>query len=1061
MKERIALNPMQQSYLRGREAKYGRFSKACFVYEYDPTKVEHARLVEALQRLPQLHPLLGAGLDGETLVLGAGRLELQEAPLWTEGIEAQAETLFQQFTWNEQCLSQVTLVTGSHAYVALCINGILADGLSHDRILETLERCYEGEPLEPVECSQAFLDYMETLRAEQRTPEQAQALEESMRQFPPAAELAIAEEFYTPDPQETGVCRQPIAASLWQAFQQKAAGQGVTAFPVLLTLVGKAIGQYTDRSKVVLNVPRTARMVPVDGIFQAVGMYSDFSLVPVDAAESDLFAQAKSLSISLMEQQFQSQISGLDRLKAWKKSDPQAAAPFVCTSLVDGAYDSRLFTRRLVRTQTAQVWLELLLLRCGDTVTLEAAYQPDVLPAMVVEQILCTVVADMEQLVYPITPAPEPAVNPCLPSLTDLLSEQFSTYRDHPFLLWSKGQLTYGQTDALANRLCQRLREAGLTSGSRVGILLSKSPLQAIASLASAQAGAAFLPLDLEYPPEMLSAIAHRAELSLIVTEPALAERAASCGVPCLTVEEAWLNAVPSQVAAFQGYRWRPEEVLVIINTSGTTGEPKSAAIPSVGVVNCLLESQRRFSLTDSDRCIAVTNYCHDMALFDLYGMIACGGSVVYPDGDKGKEPAHWAALMERYQVTFWNSVPAFMEMLAAEERNLTQALASLRTVVMGGDFLPVSLVKQLKGEKPTLCVHSVGGPTETTIWNISHEITADDLGLDVIPYGKPFPNTTYFICNAAGQPAPMGVIGEMCVAGVGVSAGYLGMPEKTAQAFPRWNHRRVYRTGDFGYFRANGDLMILGRRDGQVKINGKRIELPGIEAVLRAQPETNQVVVVKSAQNKKLTAFYTGAALEEDAWRAFAQERLPSYMVPSRFVWLEQLPLTRNGKVDRKRLTQYQLTPAGQPAQTAAPTDCQTVTAQLVDLCRQLFPDEDIDENLNYYVIGGDSIQAIKLLSLIKRTFDVTLSAYDILEAPFLQEWAALIQQKQAQRNQLLQQLTGLAEAVVGVDGDALRLTDGVEVRLTSLSHRLAEQGIEKTVYELLAMPYLTEMGR
>ena len=1050
MKERIALNPMQQSYLRGREAQYGRFSKACFVYEYDPTKVEHARLVEAIQRLPQLHPLLGAALDGETLVLGAGRLDIQEAPLWEDGIEAQAEALFQQFTWNEQCLTQVTLVTGSHAYVVLCINGILADGLSHDRILETLERCCEGEPLEPVECSQAFLDYMETLRSEQHSPEQEQTLEEAMRQFPPAAELAIAEEFYTPESMETGVRRQPIEASLWQAFQQKAAGQGVTAFPVLLTLVGKAIGQYTDQSKVVLNVPRTGRMVPIDGIFQAV-----------DAAETDLFAQAKTLSISLMEQQFQGQISGLDRLKAWKKSDPQAAAPFVCTSLVDGAYDSRLFTRRFVRTQTAQVWLELLLLRCGDTVTLEAAYQPDVFPAAVVEQILRAVVADMERLVYPITPAPEPVVQPKLPSLTDLLSERFSTYRDHPFLLWSKGQLTYGETDAMATQLCQRLRESNLTPGDRVGILLPKSPLQAIASLAATKAGVAFLPLDLEYPAEMLSAIARRAELSLIVTEPALTERVTSCGVPCLTVEEGWLDAVPPQATVFQGYQWQPEDVLVIINTSGTTGEPKSAAIPSAGVVNCLLESQKRFSLTDTDRCIAITNYCHDMALFDLYGMIACGGSVVYPDGDKGKEPAHWAALMERYQVTFWNSVPAFMEMLAAEETNLTKALTSLRTVVMGGDFLPVSLVKQLKTEKPTLRVHSVGGPTETTIWNISHEITADDLGLDVIPYGNPFPNTTYFIRNAAGQPAPMGVIGEMCVAGVGVSAGYLGMPEKTAQAFPQWNQRRVYRTGDFGYFRADGNLMILGRRDGQVKINGKRIELPGIEAVLRAQPETNQVVVVKSAQNKKLTAFYTGTALEEDAWRTFAQERLPSYMVPSRFIWLEQLPLTRNGKVDRKGLTQYQLTPAGQPTQATEPTGRQTVTEQLIDLCRQLFPDEEIDENLNYYVIGGDSIQAIKLLSLIKRTFDVTLSAYDILEAPFLQEWAALIEQKQAERKQLLQQLTGLAEAVVGVDGDALRLTEGVEARLNTLSQRLAEQGIEKTTYELLAMPYLTEMGR
>lgn len=514
------------------------------------------------------------------------------------------------------------------------------------------------------------------------------------------------------------------------------------------------------------------------------------------------------------------------------------------------------------------MWLELLLLRCGETVTLEAAYQPKVFPAAVVEQILCAVVADMEQLVHPVTETPEPVAQPHLPSLTDLLTERFSTYRDHPFLLWSKGQLTYGETDALATQLCQRLREAGLTPVDRVGILLPKSPLQAIASLASAKAGAAFLPLDLEYPPEMLSAIARRAELSLIVTEPALTEQAASCGVPCLTVEEGWLDAVPPQATMFQGYQWQPEDVLVIINTSGTTGEPKSAAIPSAGVVNCLLESQQRFSLTDTDRCIAITNYCHDMALFDLYGMIACGGSVVYPDGDKGKEPAHWAALMERYQVTFWNSVPAFMEMLAAEETTLTQALTSLRTVVMGGDFLPVSLVKQLKAEKPTLRIHSVGGPTETTIWNISHEITADDLKLDVIPYGKPFPNTTYFIRNAAGQPAPMGVIGEMCVAGVGVSAGYLGMQEKTEQAFPQWNHRRVYRTGDFGYFRADSNLMILGRRDGQVKINGKRIELPGIEAVLRAQPETNQVVVVKSAQSKKLTAFYTGTALEEDAWR-------------------------------------------------------------------------------------------------------------------------------------------------------------------------------------------------
>ena len=212
MKERIALNPMQQSYLRGREAKCGMFSKACFVYEYDPAKVAHDRLVEALQRLPQLHPLLGAGLDGETLVLGAGRLEIQESPLWADGIEAQAETLFQQFTWSEQCLTQVTLVTGCHAYVVALHQrhpGRRPEPRPHPGDLGAVLRrgtLGTGGVLPGVSGLHGDPARMNSTRQSRQ-----QALEETMGQFPPAAELAIAEEFYTPEPLETGIRRQPIA----------------------------------------------------------------------------------------------------------------------------------------------------------------------------------------------------------------------------------------------------------------------------------------------------------------------------------------------------------------------------------------------------------------------------------------------------------------------------------------------------------------------------------------------------------------------------------------------------------------------------------------------------------------------------------------------------------------------------------------------------------------------------------------------------------------------------------------------------------------------------------
>lgn len=255
---------------------------------------------------------------------------------------------------------------------------------------------------------------------------------------------------------------------------------------------------------------------------------------------------------------------------------------------------------------------------------------------------------------------------------------------------------------------------------------------------------------------------------------------------------------------------------------------------------------------------------------------------------------------------------------------------------------------------------------------------------------------------------------------------------------------------------------MIIGRRDGQVKINGKRIELRGIEEILSAYPGVNQVVVVKSAESKKLVAFYSGdSAVDISGWKSFVQSRLPTYMIPACFLRLDSFPLTRNGKVDRTALSKFQSSEEeGRTEQKKRHSGNHTVTDKLIEMCQQLFPGEEIDETMNYYVIGGDSIQAIKLLSMIKEEFNVSFSVYDILEAPFLQSWAELIQERLADSAQKTQHLVSLVETVVGLTGTSLFLTEGIEERLKTLSVMLEAQGIRKNPYELLAEPYLEKIS-
>lgn len=341
------------------------------------------------------------------------------------------------------------------------------------------------------------------------------------------------------------------------------------------------------------------------------------------------------------------------------------------------------------------------------------------------------------------------------------------------------------------------------------------------------------------------------------------------------------------------------------------------------------------------------------------------------------------------------------MEMAIASDSFDRSSAKQLRRIILGGDWIRPSLAQKLMGIFPNAELFSVGGPTETTVWNIYHKINKADIQQQIIPYGRPFPNTQYFILNDLLELRPIGVTGTMYVGGESLAEGYAGMPLETEKRFIHWNNRRIYNTGDLGVYAEDGTVQIKGRCDDQIKINGKRIEPSGIEQVMNNFDGVINSVVLVNAHSHKLVAYYTaGQEFPETDLLGHMRRILPEYMIPSAIMYIKDMPLARNGKVDRKCLSeQYQVVTKN----LKRPND--NLIIALSDFCKEILSDENILPDMNFYMMGGDSVSSLRIISKIKDRFSVELSISEILENPTLTQWADLIREKQAQNEARLKE--------------------------------------------------------
>jgi amino acid adenylation domain-containing protein/non-ribosomal peptide synthase protein (TIGR01720 family) len=522
-------------------------------------------------------------------------------------------------------------------------------------------------------------------------------------------------------------------------------------------------------------------------------------------------------------------------------------------------------------------------------------------------------------------------------------------------------ELTYRELDERANQLAHYLRERGVGVESRVGVCLERSIELVVALLGTLKAGAAYVPLDPAYPAQRLQWMIEDADLCSVITQRSLVSVIEGAGRQSLLIDES-SSLLAREPRTAPDVPLVPDHLAYLIYTSGSTGWPKAVMVEHRQLVNVLDAARERFEIDEMDTSLCLASPAFDIALFELCAVLICGGRAEVLTRE---EVLDVERIVERLsKVTVLHAVPALMRPVIQAVR-AARGGRNLRLALTGGDLVSPDLMEEMKEVFPNAHIEVLYGPTETTIICITYDAQRG-VKEEGHPIGRPLGNVEVRIVNEQGDLAPRGVPGELLIGGLGVSRGYWERPELTAARYAEIEGRRYYRSGDLARYLPDGRLEFLGRKDDQVKIRGYRIELGEIETALRDQGEVRECAVVVREGRGGQPQLVCYVETEAEEWEAEAarerlRERLPEYMVPQVYVRLERLPLTANGKIDRRGLP----APDQERSEGKSHVAPRNATERLLaEIWGGVLGLEDVGVEDNFFELGGDSILSIQVVA-------------------------------------------------------------------------------------------------
>jgi len=1030
--EPFPLTDMQQAFWVGRSGvlELGNVANHGY-YEIDCYNLDLDKLNWALQKLIERHDMLRAIVlpDGQQQILqqvspyqiAVLDLRGQDEHTIKNQLEAVRHHLSHQVLPADQWpLFEFRATQLNQERIRLHISYDLQvfDAWSLFRLFDEWFKLYQNPEVALLPLELSFRDYVIAEQSLENTELYRRSQEywlSRLDNLPPAPKLPLAK-----NPQELKQhrCKRydgRLDQTDWQQLKQRAAQANLTPSGVLLAAFAEILTLWSQTPLFTINLALFNRLPLHPQVNEILGDFTSVTLLAVNNSISDSFTErCRRLQKQLWQDLEHRYFSGVRVVRelARKKGTAPSAMPVIFTSTLGFSslgQETLTFSHfgELVCgiSQASQAWMDIQVWEEKGILTFNWDVVEGLFPGGLIEDMFAAYGSFLKQLANSesawldtyrqlIPPAQlrcRDAVNAVTAPIPDkllhtLFAEQVQIRPEETAVISSQRTLTYEELDKLANQVGHRLRYLGVCPNQLVAIAMEKGWEQIVAVLGVLNSGAAYLPIDPTLPKERLWYLLKNSEVKIVLTQSWLHEKLEcpeNIQQICIDTKEL-ANENNQALEPLQN----SEDLAYVLYTSGSTGLPKGVMIAHRGVVNAVTYTNKFFDIKSNDRVLALTALHHDMSVYDIFGILAAGGTLIIPDAAATRDPAHWSELMLRENVTIWNSVPAMMEMWLESASDRPEILLpSWRWAFLGGDWISLTLPNRLNNLVNGVKVVSVGGPTETTLWNIWYPVVAVNPTWKSIPYGQPIANTKYYVLNEALEDCPVWVPGELCCAGVGIAKGYWRDQEKTDTKFithPRTGDR-IYRTGDLGRYLPDGNIEFLGRVDFQIKIRGYRIETGEIEAALQQHPSVRSAVITKRGKHNSqehLVAYIVpeqkpAPTIEE--LRHFLSEKLPDYMLPSALIFLDALPLSANGKVDRRALLSSESLLEEFAVAYVPPTN--HIEQTIVTVWQEVLELEKVGVNDNLFELGGNSLLIIKIFNNLRKLLPNELECVSLTE--------------------------------------------------------------------------------
>lgn len=806
-----------------------------------------------------------------------------------------------------------------------------------------------------------------------------------------------------------------LTRAQWSRISAHAQAQGLTGSAFMMALYARVLAVWAVDPHFSLTVTLFSRDTVGADFDDVIGDFTSLLPLEIDCRTHATIAElSQATQARLWQDLDNSAYSGIEvlaALSAREETHGKALIPYVFTSgLGTGRSYIDAFSAfgRIAdaAVQTPQLLIDHQVLEFDGGIVINWDYVAEAFDASQIEEIAQTHLAWLLKLedeavwhdraLFAHAPSANiqpPEVNwaPELANrtLTEVFSDTVKAYPDNIAVISGDRKLTYTELDCASTHLAAALVKEGIEPEELVGIHMHKGWQQVVAVLAILKAGAAYLPIDPTLPESRANALAQQGRLRIALhSDPKLA---ALEGVRALIVDESWLiEDRPPDISV----QPRPNGLAYVLFTSGSTGAPKGVMIEHRAALNTVLGVNHRNKVGSHDCLIMVSALHFDLSVYDLFGSLTTGATLVIPEGQTLPDTQVWEHLVRRHGVTLWNSVPALLGLFIdhLQDRNALDLLQQLNHIFLSGDWLPIPLCQRVRSLAPETRLISMGGPTEASIWQVDFPVSEIASDWRSIPYGCPLANHDVRILDHSLNPRPVGVTGEIYLGGVGLARGYWDDKERTDAAFlfDDATGTRLYRSGDWARWHPDGWIEFVGRTDAQVKVNGVRIELGEIDTTLTAHPNVERcvtLIVDDGAAGPRLAAFYTSKpGFSPQELTTWLKARLPSAYVPSVVHQVEALPVTANGKINRRELRSLACAITSPKIQRSS----SQTEARILAIWSDLLGRDATDPESNFFTIGGSSLLATRLATLLSAEFETKITAVDIFKFPTTAKQAA-----------------------------------------------------------------------